>query len=93
MEKQMKKQKENLLFLHLGNGVTVCDRNREKHHDYLKVAHIGYERSVQYHTAKLSDGARQEIETFAQEGNMAVSVTLPDTFALYPLEINQMCNI
>ena len=93
MKKKIVKQKEDLLFLHMGNGVTVCDKNREKHNDYLTVAHFGYNRSVQYHTDELSDGARQEIEALADKGNMAVSVTRPDTFALCPLEITQTCNV
>ena len=33
--------KEDLMFCHLGNGVTVCDRQRRKYGDYMKVAHIG----------------------------------------------------
>jgi hypothetical protein len=41
---------ENLMFGHLGNGVTVCDRNRLKHNDYMNVAHIDYHRNVKYYT-------------------------------------------
>lgn len=30
----------DLMFCCLGNGITVCDRNREEHGDYKNVAHI-----------------------------------------------------
>jgi hypothetical protein len=35
----------------------------------------------------LSDSAKTEIEDFAQFGNMAVSVTQPDAYALCPLAL------
>jgi hypothetical protein len=73
---------ENLMFGHLGNGVTVCDRNRM---GYITVAHIGYHRKVKYYTADLSDNAKTEIEDFANLGNMAVSASQPDRFALNPI--------
>ena len=76
---------ENLMFGHLGNGVTVCDRNRMKYGDYMTVAHIAYHRRIKYYTQDLSDEAKIEIEDFANFGNMAVSVSQPDAYALCPL--------
>ena len=76
---------ENLMFGHLGNGITVCDRNRLKYNDYMTVAHIDYHRAIKYYTEDLSDNAKREIEDFANAGNLAVSVCQPDTYALCPL--------
>jgi hypothetical protein len=77
-------KKENLMFSHLGNGVTVCDRNN----DYKKVAHIDYQRKVTYCTQDLSYVAKLEIDDLATYGNMAVSATQPDAYALCPLLID-----
>lgn len=68
--------KEDLMFGHLGNGVTICDRLREEHGDYLKIAHIARDRKIIYYHS-VSDQARERIERFANEGNMSVSVTKP----------------
>ena len=48
--------KEDLMFCHLGNGVTVCDRQRRKYGDYMTVAHISYNRKIRYYEP-LSDAA------------------------------------
>jgi hypothetical protein len=79
---------ENLMFSHLGNGVTVYDRNREENKDYMTVAHISYHRAIKYYTNALSDGAKLEIEDLATYGNLAVSATQPDAYALCPLIFN-----
>ena len=76
---------ENLMYGHFGNGVSVCDRNREEYNDYRVVAHIGYYRKVKFYANDLSDDAKIEIKDMAQFGNMAVSVCSPDVFALLPL--------
>jgi len=80
---------ENLMFAHLGNGVTVCDRNRFENDDYMTVAHISYHRVIKYYTNALSAGAKLEIEDFATFGNLAVSVCQQDMYALCPLTFNQ----
>ncbi|WP_230201895.1 hypothetical protein [Bacteroides neonati] len=67
---------EELMFGHLGNGVTVCDRLREENGDYLTVAHISYERGVTYYKT-VSEEGKQRIERFAQAGNMTQSATQP----------------
>jgi hypothetical protein len=68
--------KEDLMFCHLGNGVTVFDKQRRKYGDYMKVAHISYNRKIQYYEP-LSDAAMERIENFAKNDNMTVSVTQP----------------
>ena len=83
----MKRKPENLMFGHLGNGVTVCDRNRMENGDYFVVAHIGYHRVIKFYTNNLSESAKTEIEDFAKFGNMAVSACCPDIYALRPLPV------
>ena len=75
------------MFSHVGNGVSVCDRNRMYNDDYMIVAHISYNRKIMYLTNTLTDNAKCEIEDFANLGNMAVSVFNPDDYALRPLPI------
>lgn len=68
---------EELMFGHLGNGVTVCDRLREENGDYMKVAHISYERGIIYYNT-ISEEGKQRIERFAQAENMTKSATQSD---------------
>jgi hypothetical protein len=51
----------------------------------MTVAHIDYYRDIKFYTNDLSDAAKTEIEDFAYTGNMAVSVSSPNVFALCPL--------
>lgn len=81
---------ENLLFVPLNNGVAVCDGNRIRGNGYLAVAHISFNRKVCYRTQDLTAEARQEIEDFAQKGNMSVSASRPYSFALVPLIYSQI---
>lgn len=74
--KTIKLNKEDLIFCHLGNGVSVCDRLRKEHEDYMEVAHISYERTVTYYNS-ISDESRERIERFALYGNINMSVTQP----------------
>jgi hypothetical protein len=76
---------EKINFGHLGNGVTVWDSNRIKNNDYMTVAHISYHREIKYYTSDLSEGTIQAIEDLAKNGNMAVSATQKDMYALCPL--------
>lgn len=64
--------KEDLMFCHLGNGVTVCDKQRKRYGDYLTVAHISYNRRIIYYEP-LSDAAMERIEMFAKNENMTAS--------------------
>jgi hypothetical protein len=72
--------KEDLMFCSLGNGVTICDRNREEHSDYKRVAHIGYSRNITYYDKKLSREAVACIERFSKYSNFSASQT-----QLYPV--------
>lgn len=58
--------KEDLMFCYLGNGLTVCDRNREKNNDYLTVAHIAENGKISWRE-KVSMEARERIERQAEE--------------------------
>lgn len=66
--------KEKLGFGHMGNGVVVWDSGREVNHDYPKVAHISYDRTVNYYE-NISSEAKAKIENFARYDNMSISVT------------------
>lgn len=68
--------KEDLMFCSLGNGVTICDRSRIEHGDYMIVAHISYERKVTYYHA-VSEESKRRIEAFALNENMNQSTTQP----------------
>lgn len=72
--------KEDLMFCSMGNGISVCDRNREEHGDYKTVAHIGYNRQVNYYDKHLSAAAIKSIEGFAGYRNSSASGT-----QLYPV--------
>jgi hypothetical protein len=78
---------ENLIFNHFGNGVTVRDRNRYEYGNFMTVAHISYRRKIKYYTNDLSASAKLEIDDFATFGNMAVSATRPDAYALCSLPL------
>lgn len=67
--------KEDLMFCHLGNGISVCDKNREVNNDYVNVAHISVDRVVSYRKRKLSPEAKEEIERYAREENPQISAT------------------
>lgn len=69
-------KKNSLMFCHMGNGISVCDRCREEYGDYMKVAHISYERQVTYRNS-VSDSDRAKIEEFAKSDNMTQSATQP----------------
>lgn len=66
--------KENLMFCHLGNGITVCDQNKEVNGDYQKVAHINSDRNVRYYV-RVTEEASIEIERYAKSENPNISVT------------------
>lgn len=83
------KMKEDLMFCSMGNGITVCDRNREKHCDYKTVAHIGYNRDITYYDRKMSPEAVGCIERFAKYNNSPASQTQPYP-VLKPVEFSKM---
>lgn len=62
----------DLFFGHLGNGVSVSDRNREENYDYKKVAHISEEGEIQYYDKNLPEYAIKQIEAAAKPNKMRV---------------------
>lgn len=59
--------KENLMFGCLGNGITVCDRNRMYLGDYATVAHISGEGLVRIYCQFLSEEALDSIHSMARK--------------------------
>lgn len=59
--------KENLMFGCLGNGITVCDRNRMYLGDYATVAHISGEGLVRIYCQFLSEEALGSIHSMARK--------------------------
>lgn len=55
----------NLMFGCLGNGVTVCDRDRTEHGDYKNIAHIDPCGAVRMYVKTISPEARETIERHA----------------------------
>ncbi|MFA7157047.1 MAG: hypothetical protein WC123_05070 [Bacilli bacterium] len=62
------------MFCSLGNGITVCDRNKEVNGDYQRVAHIDSNRNVQYYV-RVTEEASIEIERYAKTENPSISAT------------------
>lgn len=81
--------KENLMFCSLGNGISICDRNREEHCDYKTVAHIAYNRDITYYDKKMSQEAVDCIEGFAKYNNSSASQTQPYP-VLRPVKFSKM---
>ena len=81
---------ENLIyFTHLGNGIFICDKNRQQYGYHVPVAHIDYHRKVKYYD-DLSGNTKVEIENLAISGNMATSAANPYKYALCPIKIPNM---
>lgn len=81
--------KEDLMFCSLGNGITICDRNREEYCDYKIVAHISYNRDITYYDKKMSSQAVACIERFARYNNSSASQTQPYP-VLKPVEFSKI---
>ena len=67
--------KYDLMYGHLGNGITVSNRLEEEHGDYKTVAHISPERQVTYYDNALPPALRVEIERFARTSDMRISAS------------------
>lgn len=67
--------KYDLMYGHLGNGITVSNRLVEEHGDYKTVAHISPERQVTFYDDALPQALREEIEQFARTSNMRISAS------------------
>lgn len=71
----MKNRKpEQIEFFSLGNGISVCDTNREVSGDYKKVAHISKYREVNF-LCKVSDETKNKILCYAETANPKISMT------------------
>jgi hypothetical protein len=67
---------KNLGFGHLGNGIAVWDRSRTSFGDYLTVAHITPNRTVNYRKGvEVSDEQRKAIEEYAKTEDPQISTT------------------
>ncbi len=67
--------KYDLMYGHLGNGVTVSNRLVEEHGDYKTVAHISPERQVTFYDDALPQTLKEEIEQFARISDMRISTS------------------
>lgn len=68
-------KKYDLMFGHLGNGITVFNKAQEEHGDYKKVAHIDRTRKITYYDKKIPSNVKKEIEKVAKGKNPSVSAT------------------
>lgn len=68
---------DNIMFGHLGNGITVWDKNRRttNNFDYMIIAQIDANRHVQYKVEDIEDEAKQYIDQYAKSSNPTVSAT------------------
>ncbi len=73
-EDKLEKQYE-LGFGHLGNGLSVWNRFEEKNNDYVKVAHIDFDRTIKFYDEQMPEHIKAEIIKVAQTSVMTVSVT------------------
>lgn len=62
----------DLMFAHLGAGLTVCDRNRMEHGDYQNVAHINADREVTYYK-RVNSEDKAKIEAVAKHDDPNIS--------------------
>ena len=60
---------------HMGNGLTVWNRLEEKDGDYVKIAHIGADRSVTYYDDNLPNTVKTLIEIDARETEITISAS------------------
>ena len=72
-----KKREFSLGGGHLGNGITVWNRNREVNGDYETVAHIDADRNINYRVKNLPEEVKREVEAYAK-GNPSVSTSQPE---------------
>lgn len=63
---------------HLGNGLTVWDRQVMGGGDYKTVAHIDSERNVKWYVKRPSKELKEYVEALVSGPNMSVSTTQHD---------------
>lgn len=66
--------KRNLMFCHMGNGISVADKLHQEYGDYQAVAHISSGRCVSF-KIDLDSEYREEIISFAAFEDPKVSHT------------------
>lgn len=71
----VQEQDYDLGYGHLGNGLTVWDRNREVDGDYMTIAHIDADRTVTFYDKDLPEYIKDEIERVAATAELTVSQT------------------
>lgn len=74
----------DIMFSHMGNGVTVCNKLREKYGDYENIAHISTEREVTFYDDKMPEEVRKYIEDFAKYKDMQISASQPESVFSVP---------
>lgn len=92
------KKTEQIEFFSLGNGISVCDTNREINGDYKKVAHISKYREVKF-LCKISDEAKNRIRCYAESANPTISMTQNESvfiekmfrYTVYFKEFRKVC--
>lgn len=75
--KMNSRKPEQIEFFSLGNGISVCDTNREVNGDYKRVAHISKYREVEFF-GKISDESKNKILQYAKTANPMSSAAQDD---------------
>lgn len=77
MKKKKLKNKPDIQFYHMGNGISVCDRNNNdpRTNDYPFVAHISVDRVVELKQWELSETDIKKINQYAKTADPCVSAT------------------
>ena len=75
--KMNSRKPEQIEFFSLGNGISVCDINREVNGDYKRVAHISKYREVEFF-GKISDESKNKILQYAKTANPMSSAAQND---------------
>lgn len=74
----------DIAFFSLGNGYSVCDRSRNESGDYMRIAHINYDRSIDWYKP-VNNSDKKRIEHKAKTDTSNVSVTQDWMKTLNPL--------
>ena len=65
----------DLGYGHLGNGLTVWNRLKEEHGDYMTVAHIAPDRTVTFYDQAMPEVVKAQIRKMALTAEMSISST------------------
>ena len=78
LDKKYNGKASDLGFGHMGNGITVWDRTRNKFNDYAIVAHISADRKISLRELPLSEEQLELITEAATKHDPQVSFTQTD---------------